>query len=107
MSFLTAEEFAEHKAQHYSIIPWREVHEGIIYRIEKVEEIQTRKGQATVVELVDTEGGKFKAFATTIIARGLRDFNWGGSYFIKSLGKKQSTANPDRSYYEYKLVKQD
>ena len=108
MSFLTAEEFEQRKVQHDSIIAWRDVPQNVIYRVENVQDIPTQKGRAMVVSLVDVEGKQFKAFATNILEKALADFNWNsGTYFIKSLGLKQSTTCPGKSYYHFELVKED
>ena len=58
-----------------------------------------------VVSLVGAEGKQLMAFATSILEKDLADFIWGGSYFIKSLGLKQSAS--DKSYYYFEVVKKD
>jgi len=107
MNFLTEEQFNEYKTQHDTIVPWRDVPTNVIYHIENVEDIPTQKGRAMVVSLVDAEGVKLKAFATSILEKALAEFNWSGRYFIKSLGLKQSATSPGKSYYHFELVKKD
>ena len=104
--FLTEDQFNERKSQLGAVLPWREVPTGVIYRIEDVEAIQTEKGEAIVVNLMDKEGEKLKAFATSILKKDLEGFSSDFSYFIKSLGLKNSTKNRGQSYYQYELVKE-
>ena len=108
MNFLTEEKFEQRKVQHDSIVSWRGVLQNVIYHVENVQDIPTQKGRAMVVSLVDAEGKKLKAFATNILEKALADFNWNsGTYFIKSLGLKQSTTCLGKSYYHFELVKKE
>ena len=102
VNFLTEEQFNERKSQQDTIIPWRDVPEEKIFYIEQVEKIQTSKGEATIVTLCDRSGDKMRAFATSILAKDLE----GSGYFIRSLGKKNSTKNKGQSYYHYELIKE-
>ena len=98
--FLTEEQFNERKSRQEGIVPWREV--PTHYYIESVEEIQTSKGEATTIVLLDKEGERIKAFATSILARALDGYVSG--YYIKSLGLKESKNG--KSYYNYELVQE-
>lgn len=60
-----------------------------------------------VVSLVDVEGKKLKAFLANILETALAGVNWNGTYLFKSLGLKSSSFYPEKSYYHFKLVKQD
>ena len=100
--FLSEEEFNTLKSQQSTIIPWRDVPLDKIYYIRCVEKIQTSKGQATVVTLVDDIGEEQKAYATSILAEELESYQ-GGSY-IKSIGKKMSEKNKGQCYYAYEIV---
>ena len=102
MIFMSATDFDE-RTQKDSIKPWKEVAVDVIYLIREVEEIQTQNGKATVVTLEAEDGKTFRAFATSLLARDLQDE---GTYYIKSLGLKESKTG-GKSYYSYSLVKQD
>lgn len=102
MPFLSAEQFDALKSEHESIMKWRDVPTGIIFKIEYVEEIKTKKGDATVITLIDCDGERFQAWATSVLREAL--IGRTGQMFIKSLGKKQSTKNPGQFYYDYDLV---
>ena len=104
-NFMLEEEFNERKSQQDTIIPWRDVPTEKIFYIEQVEKIQTSKGEATIVTLCDSSGDKMRAFATSILAKDLEGNTSG--YFIKSLGKKNSTKNKGQTYYHYELIKSD
>ena len=83
------------------VSPWRDVPQNVIYCIEDVQEVQTMYGYRRVLSLVDREGSKMRAYATS---RMIEDLEEGGCY-IKSLGSRQSTKNPNQSYYHYELLK--
>ena len=102
MSFISIDEFETFKAEHETILKWRDVPTGIIYKIENVEEIKTKKGDATVMDLIDCDGDRLRAWATSVLAKDLKGRN--GKLFIKPLEKKESTKNPGQFYYDYDLV---
>ena len=104
-SFISEVEFNKRKSQCDGIIPWREVPTEEIFYIEGVEKIDTENGKATTVTLVNVEGDCLKAFATSLLANDLEDFDSDYSYYIKSLGLKNGTKKVGRSYYHYELVK--
>ena len=104
MSFPTPEQFEQNKVQLDQILKWREVPTEVIYRIEKVEWIKTKKGgRVMVVSLVDQYGEQLKAFATSCLMKDLEDSNDG--CYIKSIGKRESLRNPGQSYYHYELMR--
>ena len=77
----------------------------VIYCIERVGQITTKSGRVImVVSLVDEDGMSFKAFPASCLKNGLRDFSWDDEWFIKSLGKQQSSRNPDQSHYHYEIM---
>ena len=76
----------------------------VISQIESVEEITTKSGVAIVISLVNEDGMSFKAFATSCLEKDLRDFGWGEEWFIKPLGKSQSSKNPTQIYYHYDIM---
>ena len=105
MPFISLDQFDALKAECDNILKWRDVPSGVIYKIEDVEEIKTKKGEATVVSLVDCDGDRFRAFATSILREDLKGRT--GVLYIRPLGeKKVSTTNPGQSYYTYDLVEQ-
>ena len=102
MPFLSSDQFESLILSHESIMKWRDVPTGIIYKIESVEEVKTKKGDATVVNLIDCDGDRMRAWATSVLRDDLR--NKTVTCYIKPLGKKESTKNPGKFYYDYKLV---
>ena len=105
MNFPTDEEFEQNKIQRDQIKSWRDVPLDVIYHIENVEEIPSKNGKATVVTLSDKdEKDRIKAFATSCLIKDLRDFGWSYTYFIKSLGLKDSNRNIGQKYYSYDLM---
>ena len=102
--FISLDQFDALKADNDNILKWREVPTGVIYKIAHIEEIDTKKGEATIISLVDCDGDRFRAYATSILRKDLKDRD--GVLYIKSLGKKESTKNPGHSYYTYDLVEQ-
>ena len=105
MSFISLDQFDALKADNDNILKWRDVPTGVIYKIEFIEEIDTKKGEATILSLVDCDGDRFRAYATSILREDLKDRE--GVVYIKPLGKKESTRNPGQSYYTYELVEQE
>ena len=103
MEFPTAEQFEQNKVQLSQILKWREVPTEVIYRIEKVEWINTKIGRAMVVCLVDQDGEQLKAFATSCLIKDLKDYSDG--CYIKSIGKQESIKNPGQSYYHYEIMR--
>ena len=61
-SFPTPDQFERNKVQLDQILKWPDVPTEVIYRIEKVEWIRTKVGDAMVVSLVNKNGEKHKAF---------------------------------------------
>ena len=103
MHFLSADQFEALKLlEQENIIKWREVPTGIIYKIENVEEVNTKKGNATVVDLMDHDGLRLRAWATSILRDDLKGRT--GICYVKPLEKKESTKNPGQFYYDYELV---
>ena len=102
--FLSVDQFEALKTEYENITKWRDVPTGIIYRIEAIEQIKTKKGPATVVNLVDCNGLRYRTWATGMLSRDLK--NRTGKLFIKPLKKKESTKNPGQFYYDYELVEQ-
>ena len=100
--FLSVDQFEALKTEN--IMKWRDVPTGIIYKIETIEEIKTKKGPATVISLVDCNGLRYRTWATGMLSRDLK--NRTGKLFIKPLKKKESTKNPGQFYYDYELVEQ-
>ena len=82
------------------VAPWRDVPQNVIYHIEDVQEVKTMYGYQKVLSLVDRDGNKISAYATS---RMIDDLEEGGSY-IKSLGLRESRKNPSQSYYHYELL---
>ena len=104
MEFPTKEQFEQNKIQLGKIIKWREVPTEVIYYLKKVEHIKTKEEEkATILILIDKDGKQLKAFATPNLINDLKDYKKG--CFIKSIGKKKSSINPDRSYYKYEIMK--
>ena len=100
MTFLSVEQFENLKQE--TIYKWRDVPTGIIFKIEDIVQIKTKKGDATVLCLSDHDGDQFKAWATSVIKEDLK--NRKGTCYIKSMGKTQSKTNPEKFYYQYELV---
>ena len=72
------------------------------YYIEKVEKIQTSKGEATLMTLQDLfEGVNIKVYATSLLAKELEVNGINTGYFIESTDPKNSTQNNG-----YKLIKE-
>ena len=105
MNFITPEQFEQNKNKHDQIHKWRDVPLKVIYRIEKVEEISSKNGNATIVTLSDKDEKKLTAFATTCLIKGLKDFCWCETYYIKSLNLKKSNKILGQKYYAYDLVR--
>ena len=103
--FISEDQFNRCKYQCDDIIPWREVPIGEIFYIKDVEKIDTENGEATIVTLVHKTGAYVKAFATSLLVNDLEDFNPEYSYYVKSLGLKNSSKKVGRSYYHYELAK--
>ena len=103
-SFPTPEKFERNKIQVDQILKWREVPTEVIYRIEKVEWIRTKVGEAMVVILVDKNEKKLKAFSTSCLMKDLKDLSNNDECCIKPLGKRDSSKNPGQSYYHYELM---
>ena len=104
MEFPTKEQFEQNKVQLGKIfLKWREVPTGVIYYIEKIEFIATKVGEAIIVSLIDKDGEQLKAFATNCLSNDLVGYR--GGWFIKSNGKQESSINPNRSYYQYEIMK--
>ena len=80
------------------VLPWRDVPQNVIYHIEDVQEVKTMYGYRKVLSLVDRDGNKLRAYATSRMIDDLE-----GSY-IKSLGLRDSVKNPSQSYYHYELL---
>ena len=77
----------------------------VIYHIERVGQITTKSERVIMaVSFVDEDGMSFKAFPISCLINNLRDFSWGEEWFIKSLGKRQSSRDPDQSYYHYEIT---
>ena len=102
MHFLTVDQFEALKSEYESIKKWRDVPTGIIYKIESVEEVKTKKGWSTIVNLIDCDGLRSRAWATSVLSEDLKDKT--GTCYIKPLEKKESTKNPGQFYYDYDLV---
>ena len=84
---------------------WEEVPTEVIYCFEKVGQITTKSERVImVVSLVDEDGTNFKVFPNDCLENDLRDFGWGEEWFIKSLGKRPSSRDPDQSYYYYEIM---
>ena len=105
MDFITEEEFEQNKNKHDQIQRWRDVPLKVIYQIENVEEIPSKNGNATIVTLSSENKEKLTAFATSCLIKDLKDFGWGETYYIKSLGLKNSNKNLGQKYYAYDLVR--
>ena len=105
MNFITPEQFEQNKNKHDQIQKWRDVPLNVIYQIENVEEIPSKNGNATIVTLSNENGEKLTAFATSCLIKDLKDFGWGETYYIKSLGLKNSNKNLGQKYYAYDLVR--
>ena len=56
--FITPEQFEQNKNKHDQIQRWRDVPLNVIYRIENVEEIPSKNGNATIVTLSDKDEEK-------------------------------------------------
>ena len=54
-----------------------------------------------VILLVDKDKISLKEFAINCLEINLRDFGWGGEWFIRSLSKQP---NPSHSYYYYEIM---
>ena len=109
MDFPTAEQFEQNKIQtDNTILKWREVPTDIIYRIDGVDKMNTQIGEAMVVALSDKDGNNMRVFATSILKNDLRDFKPEyQTWYIKSIGKRQSKKNPGQSFYHYELMKKN
>ena len=77
----------------------------VIYQIENVEEIPSKNGNATIVTLSDKDGERRTAFAANCLIKDLKDFGWDETYYIQSLGLKNSNKNLGQKYYDYDLVR--
>ena len=103
-SFPTPEQFEQNKVQLDQILKWRDVPTKIIYRVENVEWIKTKKGGRTmVVSLVDKGGEQLKAFATSCLMKDLEDSS--DECYIESIGKQESSRNPGQSFYHYEIMR--
>ena len=58
-----------------------------------------------VVSLIDENGVSFNSFPTGCLENDLRDFGWDEEWFIKSLGKWQSSKNPTQSIYHHEIMR--
>ena len=104
MNFLSADQFDALKNEHDTIQKWRDVPTGIIYKIEDIEQIKTKKGKATIVSLVDCDDDRIRAWATGVLSEDLKNIENDGTIYIKPLGKKESKQNPGQYYYDYELA---
>ena len=107
MDFPTAEQFEQNKIQTDStILKWREVPTETIYRIDGVDKMNTRIGEAIVVALSNKDGDSMRVFATSVLKNDLQDFKPEyQTWYIRSIGKKESKRNPGQSFYHYELMK--
>ena len=76
----------------------------VIYHTESVEPISTKFGKSMVVSLVDRDGKALKAFSTSCLEKDLKDFSLKEKWFVRPLGKRQSSKNQSQSYYHYAIV---
>ena len=75
MEFPTEVEFSKYKAQHESILKWRDMPTEVIYHMESVKRISTKFGRSMVVSLVDKDEKTLKVFATSCLEKDLKDFS--------------------------------
>ena len=106
MEFPAEVEFNDYKAWHESRLKWQNVPTGVIYHIESVKRISIKFVRSMVVSLVDKNGKALKVFSTRGFEIDLTDFSQKEKWFIRQLGKQQSSRNPSRSYYHYEIVQQ-
>ena len=59
MPFLSADQFEATRSEREAIMKWRDVPTGVIFKIENGEEVKTKIGGATVIDLLDCDGDRF------------------------------------------------
>ena len=95
-------------------IHWRELPQNVWFQISRQQDISTEKGILKILHLIQRDGTAYKVWTTIIISESIdkireRDVEeqehqpHTAHLFIKSLGKKTSKSNPDRSYYDIQL----
>ena len=104
-AFLSEENFARHvNKQNLSESPagkWRDLTNGILYRIDRAKEVTTRYGPGMILEMQTREGDKKSIWAPERLAKELR----GGVYprYVRSHGLTPSKRDPSKQFYKYDL----
>ena len=105
-AFLSEENFARHvNKQNTPESPagkWRELTNGMLYRIDRAKEVSTRFGPGLILEMETREGEKMSVWAPERLAKELR----GGVYprYVRSLGLQRCKQDPSKRFYKYDLM---
>ena len=105
-TFLSFEDFnskVEEQQSQSDIMRFRDLEVEVVYFIDEIAEISTVNGKATILTLKKEKEMPFKVWATSILAKDLKDVNEDKDLYIMYTGKKKSELT-GREYYNYKLV---
>ena len=111
--FLSSDDFdcmvaAKHAAEE--AIGWKLLPENIVFRMEKMNPIQTKWGRRCIVHLRNAMGQDIKVWAPSNVVRDLKSgFKLNGKdclAFIKSLGEKETNVvgEPRKKFSDFETV---
>ena len=111
--FLSNDDFdymvaAKHAAEE--AIGWKLLPENIVYRVEKMNPIQTKWGPRCIVQLRNANGQDINVWAPSNVVRDLKSgFKLNGKdclAFIKSLGEKETNVvgEPKKKFSDFETV---
>ena len=81
---------------------WRDISIGVLFKVTQANEITTKYGPATILEMQTREGETMSVWAPDRLAKELR----GGVYprYVRSLGLTACKQDYNKSYYKYELL---
>ena len=104
-AFLSEDTFAkfvnEQKTSDSLVGKWRELSNGVLYRINRAKEVSTRFGLSTILDMQTREGEKVSVWAPDRLAKELK----GGDYprYIRSHGLVACKLDTSKHFYKYDL----
>ena len=111
--FLSNDDFdymvaAKHAAEE--AIGWKLLPENIVYRVEKMNPMQTKWGPRCIVQLRNANGQDINVWAPSNVVRDLKSgFKLNGKdclAFIKSLGEKETNVvgEPRKKFFDFETI---
>ena len=111
--FLSNDDFDFMVAAKYDAeeaIGWKVLPENIVYRVEKMDPIQTKWGSRCIIQLRNAMGHDIKVWAPSNVVRDLKSgFKLNGKdcvAFIRSLGEKETNVigEPKKKFLDFETV---